>query len=199
MGKKELDLRSLTGAGESMLRTIARLRFADDSTERVLILISTLGEMHVAKSLRVLVERGRSRRGKFESTLVAKTEENMYLSWPSMFEWLSSGFDLHIRGKGPAQAFESCIAMRNAIVHGDGRLTELQARSFAPSVATRNDAVKKLGVHFVGNRVFMGEKTRELVLQAARDFVIYFDAQLLAKYPELLGAVDVEPGVTKNR
>lgn len=185
MGKKELALRNLTDSGESAIRAIARLRFSDESTERVLILLSTLVEGHVARTLRALVDSDRGDRRKFESALVAKAEENMYMSWPSMFEWLSSGFDIQVQGSGAAQAFESCIDVRNAIIHGDGKLTELQSRNFGASVATRGDATKRLGVHFIGNRVVMGDSTREKALLAARDFVFYFDSQFLAKYPGL--------------
>lgn len=189
MGSKELALRDLTESGEATLRAITRLRLSSDSTERVLILLATLVEVHVAKVLKVLVGINRAGRPRFESALVADVEENMYLSWPSMWKWLSVGFDIKVQGVGPAQAFESCIDIRNAIIHGNGRLTEMQSKNFTASISMRSEAVRRLGVHFVGNRVVVDAQTRELALLAARDFVLYFDSQVLGKYPKLRGLV----------
>lgn len=183
MGRKELALCDLTEAGEATLRSIVRLRLSDESTERVLILLATLVEVHVAKTLRVLVGLGGVDRSRFESALVADVEENMYMSWPSMWKWLSLGFDLQIQGAGPAQSFDSCIDVRNAIIHGYGMLTEVQSRNFGSSISLRSNANRRLGVQFIGNRVVVGERTRELALLAARDFTLYFDAQLLIRYP----------------
>lgn len=181
-----IDFLKVTAHGERALRAIARLQLSAESPERTIVLLATVAEEHVATILRALVAMDSDKRTRLYQHLLDDVDDSMYRSWDSMYKWFKAGFELSMAGAKEAQEFDALVDLRNAIVHGNGRLTRFQTQKFAQSIGIRQSLSRLLDVSFSGNDVVLGVRTVSLACSTARRFVAYFDAKVLSTYPAML-------------
>ena len=108
-------------------------------------------------------------------------------TWPLRLEWLRKGFGIVIAGDPPFQAFDVAVEWRNAIIHGDGQLTDLQTRRLSKLLVLRKRMwdilrVQKPVPALAGAPPLI--LSLALCNDVARSMVAAFDELVIAKYPE---------------
>ncbi|MEU0028785.1 hypothetical protein [Streptomyces sp. NPDC006335] len=117
--------------------------------------------------------------------LHAEVEDSIYRSWESRRKWLSSAFGVNIAGDKQSQDFNAVIDLRNCIVHGDGRLTDLQVAKNKDFFRIREDLPRILGVGLNGRIVIITPDTPLKAATVSRDFILHFDRAVLNKFSNL--------------
>ncbi|MFI7140835.1 hypothetical protein ACIBQ5_24810 [Streptomyces massasporeus] len=117
--------------------------------------------------------------------LHAEVEDSIYRSWESRRKWLSSAFGVNITGDKQTQDFNAVIDLRNCIVHGDGRLTDLQVAKHKDFFRIREQLPRVLGVGLNGRSVILTPETPLKSATVSRDFILHFDHAVLNEFSHL--------------
>lgn len=115
-----------------------------------------------------------------------EVEDSIFRTWEARRKWLSNGFGINVSGDKEAQDFDAVVNLRNSIVHGDGRLTDLQVGRFKDLFRLKEQYARVLSATVSGRAITL---TPEVALKAAtvsRDFVLHFDRVLLGRFPTLV-------------
>ncbi|MFC8492431.1 hypothetical protein ACFUJU_16870 [Streptomyces sp. NPDC057235] len=179
----------LTAAGEVTLRRISVLgtrkyQATDhDGIRATVISCTTLIEAHIDGAIKRLFASDVAMREPLTRILHQEVEDSIYRTWESRRKWLSSAFGINIAGDRAYQEFEAVIALRNALVHGDGRLTDLQISKVKDMFALAEKLTRVLGVQIDGR---VAHLCPEVALKSAivsKEFLLHFDAALLGTHP----------------
>lgn len=185
MGFQAKGIDAVTGAGELALREIARLTLSSESTTQLIVTLATICEAHVAEVLEALVEDARAGSSSFSEATFKRIEDGMYSSWRSMHEWLKDGFGLQIAGRATTERLGDLVDLRNAIVHGNHRLSRNQTKTTIAAIKTSRKLARALDVQFDGISIIFGKETRTQALSIVRAFILDFDATVVSSYPQL--------------
>ncbi|WP_371795619.1 hypothetical protein [Streptomyces sp. NBC_01718] len=181
---------NLTAAGERALRRISVLgtqRYEDKDTggiRTVVISCATLIEAHVDGVIKQLFASDPAMQQPLTKTLHEEVEDSIYRTWESRRKWLTSAFDISIAGDRPWQEFEAVVALRNALVHGDGRLTDLQISKPKDLFALTEKLTRVLGVKMDGREVHLPPEVALKSAIISKEYLLHFDAALLGAHPE---------------
>lgn len=187
MGVVAVDPADLTASGERALHRIARLPLdASVQAPRQWVLVSSVAvvEAHVATVLRALVARSNVDSTPIGASLLAAVRDDMTKTWDARMWWLGHAFGVQVGGDAPYQRFRTVVELRNALLHGDGELTDLQTRSVQKTLALKKELLQVLNVDLRGRRVVLGDDSHTRGCSAARTFVVAFDKAVLALHPE---------------
>src|SRR5579859_291694 len=88
----------------------------------------TCVESHFDRVLRSLIAVSGVGENKFFNSMYEAIRDDIFKTWDSRLKWLDDGFGVAISGDSAIQDFRTMVDLRNAIVHGRGRLTEMQQR-----------------------------------------------------------------------
>jgi hypothetical protein len=179
----QVDPADLTESGEDCMRRLVELERLHMPPAPLITAIGTVVEVHVSRALTQLVRASRIESSAFGAALLNELEPTMTRTWRDRGHWLKLGFSVEYRGNKPYQDFEVLVDLRNTIVHGDGQLSDLQARSAIKDlVKMRAQFADRLEVA-LNERARFSPSTSTKALLIARAFVQDFDRQLLSKYP----------------
>lgn len=182
---------SLTTSGEVTTRRIAMLAAdgSDRSPEDLIVALVTLAEAHVDRCIDGLFADSSVLDLPLGVALFREVKDSIHRTWRSRYEWLSNGFDLRISGTRPAQEFDTLVELRNSIVHGNGRITDLQSSTANKLVGLKANLSQTLGVECFGRRLVLGRGVENTASRIGCRFIAAFDALLTSSFP----ALDVEP------
>jgi hypothetical protein len=147
----------------------------------------TAVEAHIGRLIDTLVKASGTLSTTLGHALVQTYKSDMTRSWPARFEWLSRGFGVSVQGTSLAQDMCTVNELRNAIVHGNMNLTDVQCRNLQDMINLRRSLSRVLGVHCVGRKVVVGHATTKLAIKVCIDFVQFLDHAVITKYPSLIG------------
>ena len=181
----------LTTSGEVTARRIAMLAAdaSDRPPEDLIVALVTLTEAHIDRCIDALFAASRVLDLPLGVTLFREVRDSIHRTWRSRYEWLSNGFDLKISGTRSAQEFDTLVELRNSIVHGNGRITDLQSSTASRLVSLRANFRQSLGIECFGRRVVLDRGVEIIASRIGYRFIAAFDDQLTSLYPTL----DVEP------
>ncbi|MFJ7414806.1 hypothetical protein ACIQWZ_28990 [Streptomyces sp. NPDC098077] len=117
--------------------------------------------------------------------LHSEIEDSIYRTWEARRKWLSVAFGIRISGDAASQNFDAVVSLRNSIVHGDGRLTDMQVGKFKDLFRLKEQYTRVLSAKVNGRRVILSPLVAVKSATASRDFVLQFDKEILAKFPTL--------------
>lgn len=179
-----VDPAELSNSGEVCLRRLLELQNAGLPPAPLITAIGTVVEVHVSRVLSALVASVGVDETPFGRALL-ESAEPLSTSWDARARWLKEGFSINYTGDKPYQDFAVLVDLRNAIVHGDGALSDLQAGANVKefTIMTR-DFESKLAVAF-NERAQYGDATAAKAIEIARTFVLDFDRRVLNRYPDL--------------
>lgn len=178
-----VDPAKLTESGEHCLARLSALSLLDLPVPQFVTSAMTVVEIHVSRVLARLIVLSDLQATKLGAALVDQMRDDMNRTWDSRMSWLNRGFGLAIAGEVESQRLNDVTELRNAVVHGDGRLTDFQTASLTRVIALQRDLRRHLDVQAAG-AIRYGPKAASLVEGAIRTFVIFFDARVLADFPK---------------
>ncbi len=187
MGGGALRPDSLSDSGDECVRRLGNLArlAAEPSAETAWIVIASVAvvEAHVGRIILRLVDQTGVQATPLGRALVADSRDAFVDSWGSRLQWLNRGFGVALAGGSEYQSFNVLVQARNAILHGEGYLTERQVRRLARVLELKRNLRSVLGVETVGRQVMFSAATRTRTLSVSRTFVDHFDAEVLKRFP----------------
>jgi hypothetical protein len=181
----------LTESGEGVLRRVSILgttQYTDtdqDSIRAAVVSCATLVEAHVDKAIKSLFAADAAMTLPLARVLHAEVEDSIFRTWESRRKWLSSAFGINVSGERTSQEFDAVIDLRNSIVHGDGRLTDLQLSRLKDLFRLKDQYVRVLSAQVNGRSITLSSEVAVRAATVSRDFVLHFDRVLLAKFPAI--------------
>ena len=184
-----IDPSKLTRSGNRCLEElvyIAMLSYdARISPEWAAVSCTTSVETHFNRLLEALISGSGARDTKLGTALLEHTLDDMFKNWDSRLRWLNQGFGIAISGDTEVQDYLSLVDLRNALVHGQGELTQLQQRKFTQLLALKARLKRSLGVDFRGSHVIINDETQANALRISRRVTMHVDNSVLASYKNL--------------
>lgn len=174
----------LTESGERCLRGILDLRSADMPTMQFVSSLLIPLEAHVTRVVAQVIANSGAVGHPFVEKMLSSLEKEIFDTWPGRLSWLSRGFSVQIQGTAEYQRFSHLIEVRNAIVHGEGQLTEKQQKKDLKALLSlRKDLSIELDIECRGVHLSFGAHTRDRVFDIAISFLRRFDSEVLATFP----------------
>ncbi|PWW24880.1 hypothetical protein JD79_04071 [Geodermatophilus normandii] len=116
--------------------------------------------------------------------MLAKVGDDLQRTWDSRANWLKEGFGLRVKDDPTYGDFNLVVEVRNAVVHGGGRLTDFQMSSIHKTVALRRDLDRRLDIDATAELRF-GSSSLTRIVEAVRNYVHFFDRHVSNSYPSL--------------
>ncbi|NJP90426.1 hypothetical protein HCN51_13350 [Nonomuraea sp. FMUSA5-5] len=189
MGQR-IDPQVLTDPADRCLLALARLAYRGSSDKQsdqhwFITSAATLVEGYADGLLRSLVEMSDMGKSRFGSALLSAIGDDPYRAWDSRLKWLRDGFSVSVKGDKATQGFLTLVDARNAIVHGEGKLTRLQAGKIGQLVNLSQDLKRVLDIDLSSTRLVFSPTSCPLAVAVCREFVRHLDEKALEVEPRL--------------
>ncbi|MBF6133140.1 hypothetical protein IU501_09020 [Nocardia otitidiscaviarum] len=181
---KAIDPAGLSESGEQCVRIINRLRLLDLQTDQLISSILPPVESHVDRMLAGLIELSKVANYPLVREMLNRLEKDLFENWDGKMEWLAKGFSVKVRGETEYQMLKHVIESRNAIIHGNGTLTERQRGNFNQLVTLKRNLTKHLLIELHGIRMEFSPASRARVFEIVIVFIDAFDSAILSSFPE---------------
>ena len=183
------DLTKVTASGILCLEEMVQITLLDSQAEVppdwLVITCATCVESHFDRVLRSLIAASGVRQNKFSNSLYEFLHDDIFKNWDSRLNWLKNGFSVAIAGDRAIQDFRTVVDLRNAIVHGQGHLTEVQQKSLERLLDLKRNLTRLLNVQFSGHKILIPPDIGLKVVKVCRDAVILLDNSILQEYPDI--------------
>lgn len=194
-----IDPGTLTPSGDRCVAELAEILRAATREHTVsaqlIIGTVTIVEGHVNRLLELIVRASGGIDTSFSRAALRALEGEIYRTWDSRLRWIADCMESGISlGDVEVQDFKSVIEVRNALVHGHGKLTSSQARSITQLVELRARLRQRLNIELVSTRLVLHTSTPDRVSAIGRAFVKYLDGRAIMEYPALKLATDAAIG-----
>ncbi len=170
---------------ETRLRQLAvlasQLPVRVDQQLGLVLEIHTIAEAYVDAILQALIAATEVDRTAFGRAMLAQLEDRIFASWKERHDWLAKGFGIRVQGT-VKQDLLTIADLRNAIVHGNGRLTERQSRDIVRLVELENRLYEVLDVRTERREVYLGRATGEKSVAIARAYIQALDAEVRSQH-----------------
>lgn len=179
-----IDPSKLTESGERCVQRLSELGQLHLPPAQLLTAIGTAVEVHVSRIIARLIVLSGVQDDTLGQALLEHAEQEINKSWSSRGKWLKQGFGVEYMGDPAYQSFDTLVELRNAVVHGDGSLSDQQQKRGLAALRTLRQAfAKRLDVEFYG-RAKYGPHSSILAMDIARSFVQEFDQKVICLYPD---------------
>lgn len=184
-----VDLTKLTASGILCLEELVQITLLDSQAkvppDWLVITCATCVESHFDRVLRSLVTVSGVRQNRFSNSLYESLHDDIFKSWDSRLNWLKNGFGVTIAGDRPIQEFRTVVDLRNAIVHGQGHLTEMQQKNLQKLLDLKRSLTNLLNVQFSGPEIFIPSDIGLKIILICRNAVICLDNSALRACPNI--------------
>lgn len=174
----------LTESGERCLRRVLDLVRADLPAPHFVTASLTSVEAHVSRMLARLIVLSDAQTITFANAMIAHLEEDFNKSWESRMKWLSDGFGLSFAGGSEYQDLKIVIEARNAVIHGEGQLTDRQTKSLTKLMQMRKRLFDVAEIDCRGVTLRFSPRSVARSQDAIVTFVTAFDAAVIMAAPE---------------
>lgn len=188
-GSQTIDLNSLTRSGIRCLEELVQIAIlaheAEVSPEWLVVTCATCVESHFDRVLNGLINASEVEENRFANSLLANSHDDIFKTWDSRLKWLGNGFGVIISGDSPVQDFRALVELRNAVVHGQGHLTEIQQKNINKLLDLKRKLARLLDVQFFGPKVFLSSNNNLKVVQICRNVTLHLDDSVLKVHPNV--------------
>ncbi|PCC48162.1 hypothetical protein CIK64_00190 [Brevibacterium aurantiacum] len=88
---------------------------------------------------------------------------------------------MFVESESVAQNLKIVVDVRNALMHGDGKLTDLQSAKWKSVVALRRDMANRLDIELQGRRLVLGEDSVKLACSILIEYVLQLERSIYAR------------------
>lgn len=157
-----------------------------DEQLSVVLTAHTIAEAYADAVLARLIDDSGYESTAFGRAMYAMLEDRIFGSWKERHDWLVKGFGVNFHESDAAKAKADVLTLadlRNAIVHGNGRLTERQSRDVVRLVSLEKRLRVAFDVRTEGRTLHMSPTTGRRALATARTYIGILDQTVRAQYP----------------
>lgn len=112
--------------------------------------------------------------------LIERSTDSFHQSWPDRNGWLDGGFGIALAGTPAGQRLDMLVEVRNAIVHGQGRLTDRQVRKPAFAMELRRRVQVGLASQIEARRILLGRDAGPRAITIGREYLLALDLAVAA-------------------
>ncbi len=175
----------LGALAEERLHALAALGGQLDGADAGQIVLTTVTwtEAYVDALLRALIAQSGYKDVPFAEAMFADLEDRIFQSWPERHAWLNRGFGISIAAEKAYSDVATLIDLRNALVHGNGRLTERQCRDVNAMVGLEVRLRATYDVRVERRQLFLGPDTGGAAVLAVQAYILKLDAEARRLHP----------------
>ena len=181
----EMDLTNSGSQAISALIGVLRQAEGSPSSPWLITASVTVVEAHVDRVLKGLVDASGLAESNLGSAILSRYSSEFTRTWSDRFHWLDRGFNVAAPGETEGQDMQTAVELRNAIVHGDMNLTDLQVEKLPSMVQLKRRLWSVLDVECLGRRLILGDRTSAKAATVCVNFVRYFDAKVILSHPSV--------------
>ncbi len=177
-----------TLAEERLRQLIALYVEASRSTnlsEYTVLGAATVAEGYIGSTLGALIAASGYDGTAFGRAMYAELEDRIHQSWSERHSWLNRAFSVNIIGTTACQDLLILVELRNALVHGGGRLTYRQSREIGGLIGLEKQLHSRLGVQADGRTLTLLPQTAVRAVEIARAYILTLDAEIRQQHPDL--------------
>lgn len=163
---KSVD-RGQTDVSDVVIRSVSIVESYFEDVLRALIAHSGIDEIPFALAMR------------------DELEDAMFRSWDERFKWMRLGFGVSVSGATNQQEFMTLVDLRNALVHGSGRLTPRQSRGVALLVEIEHRLCRVLDVEIGVHGLLLKPTTGVRAIAITRSFILEVDHAVRESHPSV--------------
>ncbi|MCC9195224.1 hypothetical protein LOC59_16450 [Arthrobacter sp. zg-Y916] len=172
------DVHAIT---ESTLRSLNRIVASDaGNAERAIVAAASLAESLVDQFIALLVAESDIGKIPLGRRLLSKSRDSFNHSWDERNGWLKGGFGVAIAGTNEARRLKTVIEVRNAIIHGDGQLTERQRRNVLGAIDLRREMLDVLASDLQGRRLILSHTSGHKAMYVVAEYALALDHAVAA-------------------
>ncbi|MCC3267581.1 hypothetical protein [Arthrobacter gengyunqii] len=160
---------------ESTLRSLHRITASAGNAQSSIVTSASLAESLTDQFIDLLIEETNVGTSRFGRRLLSKGADSFHQSWDERNGWLSSGFGIEMAGAREGQRLKTVIAVRNAIIHGDGHFTTRQIKTVSSAIALRKGVREVLDSEVHGRRIILSPSSGRMAIGVAREYVLALD------------------------
>ena len=179
-----------TELAENALRNLRLLdeeiRANTSSLQPLILGICTQAEVFVDRIIGFLLDASVLWQDPLGSMLLTQVGNDYSKGWSSRNQYLRA-FSLPIAGTAEGQAMATVIDLRNAMAHGDGRITNFQASKLTSQLDLEKRLARQLGVQTIARRTLPGPQTRSLALSITRKYIELLDSEFRKQHSTKYG------------
>lgn len=166
---------------ETTLRSLHRIVATGiGNAESTIVTSASLAESLVDQFIDLLVAESNIGQTAFGRRLLSKSGDSFHRSWDDRNGWLKEGFGVAMAGTREGQRLKTVIAVRNAIIHGDGQLTTRQIKNASGAIELRRSVRDVLASDVQGRRLMLSDKSGNRAMTVVSEYVLSLDDAVTA-------------------
>ena len=111
----------------------------------------------------------------FGSKLLKESVDDLHRSWDARNSWLSGGFNIHLAGSLEWQRLDVVVQVRNALMHGQGSLTDRQTKDSLAALRLRRRVEEVLMSQLEGRVVVLSDMAGRCAVEVSIAYVLFLD------------------------
>lgn len=168
---------SVGRVAEDAVRSLYRLDAASRSDPASIVaMAAALAESVADRLIDELVALSGLSDSRLGSSLLKASAPSFHQSWQKRHELLSSGFGISVRGRASWRDLDVVVQVRNALMHGQGFLTDMQVRNAATALKLSRRVEEVLGSQIQAREILLGEDAGERAVEVAAAYIIELDS-----------------------
>ena len=152
-------------------------QIAERPLEYFIVRTATLVEAHVDRLLDIHTANAWAPATAIEDYAAGELRTQMHQSWPSRKTWLKQAFAISFAGTAEDNQFSLLVELRNALVHGAGRITDLQSKALPSRLSLEKALISTFKINIVDGAVRATPESSATVLRVARSYLIRLDLE----------------------
>lgn len=163
---------------ELVVGVLSQISCTSDTRGAAIISAIATVEAHVDATVKLLTDMDRQTRSKLGNYLVDQYESDFSRNWKSRQSVLRDGFGVFVESERVAQDLKIVVDVRNALMHGDGKLTDLQSAKWRTVVTLRRDMARRLDIELQGRRLVIGEGSAKKACSILIEYVLQLERSI---------------------
>lgn len=166
---------------ETTLRSLHRIVASGaGNAESAIVTSASLAESLVDQFIDLLVAKSNAGETRLGRRLLSRSADSFHQSWDERNGWLSGGFGVEMAGTREGQRLNTVIAVRNAIIHGDGQLTKRQIKNASAAISLRRGVRDVLASDVQGRRIMLSDNSGHRAMAVVSEYVLALDRAVAA-------------------
>jgi hypothetical protein len=121
----------------------------------------------------------------FGRVMFEELTDRIHQTWSERHTWLSRAFDVHISGTAASQDMMTLVELRNALVHGAGRLTHRQTRGVGALIELEKRLQVLFSVRADSRGLVLAPDSATRAVEVARAYILALDAELKTQHSQV--------------
>lgn len=167
----------ITGPTELAVRRLSQLPATVSHTAGIISSSVSITEVRIDEMIDSLIELHPHAQTDFGSYILDRMRSGFHQNWSNRIEVLRRGFAISPVSQTISQKFDQLVNLRNALAHGDGRLTALQTARPSAGIELRRSIERTFGIAVAGRELRLNHGAGAVAVTVACDYLLAMDIE----------------------